>query len=144
MKYNFKTGGWPWVPQLGGDDFIQPTVAVKMKVIDSPLQVHRKKQSHEAEVVIAVQMADEDMVDPVKISLQTHELHLRAFSTIHQEIPVVHFNQLWSGMTSIRWQGTAWTKNCYFKTQSGIRFRGEIKKPKLRQLWFSLFRYWSD
>jgi hypothetical protein len=65
-----------------------------VQVIDSPLQMHRKNQPHESEVMIPMQMADENMIDPVEVSLQTHELHLCAFATINEEIPVLYFNKL--------------------------------------------------
>jgi hypothetical protein len=42
--------------------------------------------------VIAVKVADEYVVDPVEIYLKTHELHLRSFATVNQEITALYFH----------------------------------------------------
>jgi hypothetical protein len=44
--------------------------------------------------VIAMKMADEDVIDAMKIRLEFHQLHLRAFTTIHKKGSVLYFNQL--------------------------------------------------
>jgi hypothetical protein len=44
--------------------------------------------------MIAMQMADEDMIDFVNGYLVAHQLHLCAFSAINQEMPVLYYQVL--------------------------------------------------
>lgn len=80
--------------ELGGDDLVQSPLAVNMKVICPSQQVHRKNEPHKAKVMITVQVTDEDVIDPVQVGLETHELHLGTFAAIDQEVPVLYLNQL--------------------------------------------------
>ena len=86
---------------MSGNDFIQATMTVQMQVIYPSLEMHRKNQSHQSQVVITVQVADENMIDSVEIGLQTHELHLRSFTTVNQEVAILYFNKLRRRMTSV-------------------------------------------
>jgi hypothetical protein len=87
---------------MGCNDFIQTAVAVKVKVICPALEVHGKKQSHQSEVMVSMQMADENVVDPVEICLKAHQLHLCTFSTIYKEVPVLNFYQLRCRIPAVR------------------------------------------
>ena len=87
---------------MRGDDLVKATVTIHVQVIDPPLQMHCKNQSHQSEIMIAVKMADKDMVDPVEIRLKTHELHLRRFAAVNQEIAALYFNKLRSRMPAVR------------------------------------------
>jgi hypothetical protein len=92
---------------MGGDDFIQATVAVNVQVVHPTLQVHGKDQSHQPEVMVAVQVADKDMVDPMKICLQSHQLHLSSLATINKKMTALYFNKLACGVSSVGRQGAA-------------------------------------
>jgi hypothetical protein len=43
-----------------------------MQIVGPPMQVHAEKQPHQPEVMVTVQVADEDVVDPVYVRLQLH------------------------------------------------------------------------
>jgi hypothetical protein len=63
--------------------------------------MHCKDKAHQAEVMITVQMAYEDIVDPVKIGLKPHELHLGPFATIDKKMSVLNFDQLGGWKSSV-------------------------------------------
>jgi hypothetical protein len=42
---------------------------MQMKLAGSPLQMHRKKEPHQAQIMIAMQMADKDSFDLVNRNL---------------------------------------------------------------------------
>ena len=44
--------------------------------------------------MVAVQMTYKDVIDPMKIDLQTHQLHLCSFATIHKKKAILYFDQL--------------------------------------------------
>jgi hypothetical protein len=72
-----------------------------VQVVDPSLKVHGKNQSHQSEIMIAVKMADKYVVDPVEICLKTHELHLRRFAAVNQEIAALYFHKLRSRMPAV-------------------------------------------
>jgi hypothetical protein len=78
-----------------------------MKIINSSLEVHGKDEPHQAEIMIAVQVTYENMVDTVKIDLQAHELHLRSFTAVNKKMPVLYFHQLRCGMPPVSGHGAA-------------------------------------
>ena len=69
-------------------------MTVEVKIVHAALKVHGEDQSHQPKIMIAVQMADEDVVDPVKVGLELHELHLGAFAAVNHKELVLYFNQL--------------------------------------------------
>jgi hypothetical protein len=75
-------------------DLIKSWETVKMKVICSAQQVHGKDQSHQPQVMVAMQMTYKNMIDPVQVRLETHELYLRAFATIDKKMSVLDLHQL--------------------------------------------------
>ena len=62
-------------------------------------------------------MRDEDMVYPVKITLQSHELHLCGFTTINEETAVLYLNKLGRGVSSIGWHRATRTEDDNLKIQ---------------------------
>ena len=44
--------------------------------------------------MVAVQMADKNMIDPVEVYLQPHQLHLGCLTTIDQEVSALNFHEL--------------------------------------------------
>ena len=61
-----------------------------MKVVFATEQVHGKKQSRQAEVMIAMQMADEDVIDFMLTDVISPELVLTPFAAIDEELLVVN------------------------------------------------------
>lgn len=55
-------------------------------------QMHGEEQTHQTEVMITMQVTDEDVADSMKIGLIFHQLYLRTFATIDQEIAVFNLN----------------------------------------------------
>jgi hypothetical protein len=94
MEYQFKSWGRTRVPKLRGYYFVQSLMSIKMEVIDTPLKVHGEYQSHQPQVMVAMKMAYEDMVNPVNVGLHTHKLNLRCFAAVYQEGFVLNFNVL--------------------------------------------------
>jgi hypothetical protein len=63
-----------------------------MQVIRSALQVHGKDQPHKTEVMVAMQMTDEYMIDAMVAYIKPHQLHLGSLTTIDHKIPVLNFH----------------------------------------------------
>ena len=89
------------MPKLRCNNIIEAGVTVKMEIVRSSLQVHGKDQPHQPEIVIAVQVADKNVIDPVITYLKPHELHLYRFTAVDQKMPVLNFDELCRGMSSI-------------------------------------------
>ena len=60
-------------------------MTVKMEVIYPALQVHGENQTHQTQIMVTMEMTDKDVVYPMEVCLHSHELHLRAFSTVDQK-----------------------------------------------------------
>ena len=94
MVYDLE--GWNRVGmlQVGCDDLIEAPVTVKMKIVRTSQEMQCEDQPHQTEIMIAVEMRNEDMIDPVHVCLIAHELHLRTFPAVDKEIPVLDLDQL--------------------------------------------------
>ena len=86
-------------------------MSIEVKVIRSPLQVHGEDEAHQPKVVVAVQVADKNMIDAVKVRLKAHELHLRGFPAVDKEIVILDLEQLRGRMPAIGWQCTTRTQD---------------------------------
>ena len=86
---------------MGRDYLIQATVTIYVQVVGPALQVQRKYEAHQSEVMIAVQMANEDVIDSMKVCLHTHELHLSSFAAINKERSILNLDELSSWMSSV-------------------------------------------
>jgi hypothetical protein len=102
--------------QMRGDDLIQPAMAVQVQIVRSSQQVHRKDQPHQSQIVISVKVGDKDVIDPVKVRLKTHELHLRALPTVNKKVTVFDFDQLRRRISSVRRQSATRTEYGDIKT----------------------------
>ena len=103
------------VTQLDIDDFFQVGRPVNVQIIRPPLQVHGRDQSHQAEIMIAVQVGDKNMIDPVKFNLVPVHLNERTFSAIYQKKPLVDIDHLSGWMSLVdRGRGAA-AENADFK-----------------------------
>src|SRR5687768_14178747 len=95
--------------QVCGNDLIQTSGTVKVKVVCATHQMHSEDQTHQAKVMIAVQVRDENMVDAMKVRLKAHKLHLRSFPAIHQKETILNFHELRGRKSPISRQRTART-----------------------------------
>lgn len=86
---------------MRGDDLVEAAVTIHVQIVSPALQMHGKYQSHQSQVMIAVKMADKDVVDPVEIYLKSHELHLRTFAAVDQEIAALYFHKLGGRMPAV-------------------------------------------
>ena len=98
------------MPEVRGNNFIQSAVTVKVQVISPALKVHREDQAHEPQIMIAVQVTDENMVDTMKVYLEMHELHLHTFTAVDQEVLILNFHELRRRESPIGRQCTAGTQ----------------------------------
>jgi hypothetical protein len=80
------------MPELGCNDFIQAAVTVKVKVIRSPQEMHGEDQTHQTEIMVAVEMGNENVVNAMKVGLETHQLHLRTLAAIDKEETILYLN----------------------------------------------------
>lgn len=80
--------------KLSGDDLIESPLAVDMQVIGSAQQVHCKDQSHQTEIMIAMKMADHNVVDAMEVDTEFHQLHLSTLSAINEEMTILDFHKL--------------------------------------------------
>lgn len=67
-------------------------MAVNVQVICPSVEMHREDQSHQPEVVVAMQVTDENVTDPMNVRLVPHQLHLSPFATVDKERSVLYFN----------------------------------------------------
>lgn len=74
-----------------------------MQLFSSSEQVHGRYQSDQPEKMIAMQMADEDVVDPLHFYLAAPELKLRSFGAIDQKQAFIMVDQLRCGISLERW-----------------------------------------
>src|SRR5690606_1049386 len=88
-----------------------------MQFVKAMLQLHSKDQPHQAEVVVAVQVANEDMVNPVEIDLIAHHLHLRGLAAVDHEMAVFDLQQLGTGIPAEGRDGPAGSKDGKFERQ---------------------------
>lgn len=65
-----------------------------MQVIGALLQMHREDKPHKTQVMVAMEVTDEDVVDAMEIHLHLHQLHLCGFAAINQEGAVLNLDQL--------------------------------------------------
>ena len=65
-----------------------------MQFIGSALKVHGEDESHQAKVMITVQVTDENVIDAMEVYLKTHELHLGTFAAINEKNTILNFDQL--------------------------------------------------
>jgi len=103
--------------ELGQKNLIEAAVTINVKVVHPPLQVHRKQQTRQAKVMIAMKMAYENMIDLMIRELIPLQLHLRSFTRIHQEEPVLNFNELRGGKSSVGRKRAAGTEDGDFEGQ---------------------------
>lgn len=68
--------------QLKGDDFVQTLRAVDVQVVASVLKVIGKNKTHQSEVMVSVEMADKNMVYPVRFHAVAEHLHLGGLAAV--------------------------------------------------------------
>jgi hypothetical protein len=66
--------------------------------------------------MVSMKVTDQNMVDTMEVGLKFHELHLRSFATINQEIAVLDLDKLRGGEPAIRRQRATGTQYGNIKT----------------------------
>jgi len=65
-----------------------------MEIIRPAVQVERIDQANKPEYMVAMQVADKDMVNPAYLGPVLNQLHLGTFATIYQKIVIFKVKQL--------------------------------------------------
>ena len=89
MKYDPEGGGGMGMTELRSDDLVQAAMTVQVQIVCATLKMHREDQAHQSQIMIAVKVADQYVIDSVKICLVAHKLHLGRFPAIDQEVLVL-------------------------------------------------------
>jgi len=105
------------VTELGGDDLVQAFETVQVQIVGAAIQVHGEQQSHQPQIMIAMQVRDEDVADAVQVGLNFHQLHLRALATVDQKVSALDFDELRRWVATIGRHRTAGTEYGNFKRQ---------------------------
>ena len=61
-----------------------------MKIVFPAQQMHREQQTHQAQVVVSMQVADEDVVDFVNTQIKPSHLQLAPFAAIDEKMMVMN------------------------------------------------------
>jgi hypothetical protein len=72
--------------------------SVEMQVLNSAQQAHTGDQPDQAEIMIAVQVGNENMVDPAASDFVLIHLSLCSFSTVNKEKMIIQGNHLGGGV----------------------------------------------
>ena len=96
--------------------FFQGFMGIDVEVFFSVEQVERREQAKEPVYMVAVQVADEDVVDAAKFNAVAPELHLCSLAAVDQEKPLIYVEYM-SGQVSFRgWQSRAASQYGQFKS----------------------------
>jgi hypothetical protein len=72
--------------------------------------MHCEHQTHETEIMVAVQMTNKNITGAMKVCLVFHQLHLCAFSAVDHEMSVLNFNNLARWKSPKGWKRATRTK----------------------------------
>src|SRR5690606_36417904 len=112
--------------KLRGNYLVESGMTVTVQIVHASLQVHREDQAHQAQVMIAVQVTDKNMIDAVEVYLKAHQLQLSSFAAIDHKEFVLDLNELSRGMPSVGGECSAGTQDCYLE----IHQTGKKQKTK--------------
>ena len=94
MEHQIKIQVRVAVAQVELEQLLQRLWAVDVQRFGAAIQVHGTDQSRQAQVMIAVQMRNEDVVNALKLQPVATQLQLRTLSAIDQQVLVVQVQQL--------------------------------------------------
>ena len=80
--------------KLKGNDLVKSALAVDMQVTRPSQQVHRKYNTHQAEVMIPVEVADKDVIDLGGPAPEALHLDLGGLTAIDQEMLISNGKKL--------------------------------------------------
>ena len=63
--------------------FGESLVSINIERLGAAKQVHTRKQARQAQIMVAMQVADKNMVDTLEFQGITPQLHLGTFSTVN-------------------------------------------------------------
>lgn len=125
VQHNTETGHGSGMIEVCGKNFIQSLGAIDVQVVFAVVQVHGKQQAGQAQVVVAMQVRYEDVVDAHQRQPEACQLHLSAFTAVYQHIFVVQGYELCGRKASVSRNGTTASQYGYGKIQpakSGVSF----------------------
>ena len=76
-----------------------------MKRADTSQQMHGRNKADQAKIMVAVHVADENVINALKLDPMASQLHLRAFSTVDEEELVARIQHLRSWISPQGWSG---------------------------------------
>jgi hypothetical protein len=76
------------------NDIVEAAMRINVQVCFAMIEVHGEHKAHETQVVIAMQVAYENVTDPVKTGIGLSKLQLRTFATVDQEMTVLNIQML--------------------------------------------------
>lgn len=94
MKVQIEVESSLRIAQLERDDFGKTWWSIQLEVCLPTVKMHRREEAHKPIVVIAVQMADHNMVDLIDPYTIFFGLNLRSFTTINQKGLILNSDNL--------------------------------------------------
>ena len=85
--------------ELHSDDLFQWGRGMDMKILRASQQAHAGQQANQPEVMIAVQMGNEDIIDLTATDLVFGHLHLGALAAVDKKNLILHRDHLGRRMT---------------------------------------------
>jgi hypothetical protein len=63
---------------------------MQMQIVATLIQMHRKKQGHQSQIMISMKVTDEYVINLVKRNLVFRHLHLSSLTAIDEEMSVLN------------------------------------------------------
>jgi hypothetical protein len=89
-------------PERGFNQLLKSRGRKQLQGLCAFFQTPVGNQSHEAKYMVAMQVADKNLVAAIGFEAVLKNLHLSAFPTINEEIVVVHLHQLCGVMSAVK------------------------------------------
>jgi len=83
--------------QVPGDDFGKPAKPVNVEWRHASIEVHCEKETHQSQVVVAVEVTYKNVIDAMMAQVHLVQLHLCSFPAVDQEVPVLDHQLLRRG-----------------------------------------------
>lgn len=90
MKLDMKRKVFTEIGKVGFQDILKPLLGIDIQVVFPSHKGEGRNEAEQPEYVIAVQVADEDIVDFCQPDLEPAKLNLCALSAIYQKKPLIY------------------------------------------------------
>ena len=98
--------------ELEIDDLLQHWRTIQMQLIFPPEKMKGIQQPDEAEEMIPVKMADEDLPDALEMNVKPPYLQLGSFRTVDQKQTLIHVEQMSAWVSRQRWNSRIASEDC--------------------------------